>query len=134
MDVRKAVMDSNGKRLNLKEMGTRYDHYMELREVFMDGIDVLTRMNQSFISDADKIVKTKLTHTVEMITRRLDNLSDFADKTANYGDLARQINLVGKHVTPQLTDGGKSDAKPEQPQTTDRPNRPEDEEGETTNA
>ena len=133
MDVRKAVMDSNGKRLNLKEMGTRYDHYMELREVFMDGIDVLTRMNQSFISDADKIVKTKLTHTVEMITRRLDNLSDFADKTANYGDLARQINLVGKHVTPLLTEGGKSDAKPE-PQVADKPNRPEDETGETTNA
>jgi hypothetical protein len=133
MDVRKAVMDSNGKRLNLKEMGTRYDHYMELREVFMDGIDVLTRMNQSFISDADKIVKTKLTHTVEMITRRLDNLSDFADKTANYGDLARQVNLVGKHVTPLLTDGGKSDEKPE-PKVADKPNRPEDEEGETTNA
>ncbi len=132
MDVRKAVMDSNGKRINLQEKGTRYDHYMELRELFLDGIDVLTRMNQSFISEADKVVKTKLQHTVEMITRRIDNLSDFADKTANYGDLARQINLVGKHVTP-LTDGGKTDAIPE-PKVADKPNRPEDETGETTNA
>jgi len=103
-------MDSVGKRMNLQEIGTRYDHYMELREVFMDGIDVLTRMNQSFVSDADKAVKHKLTNAVEMITRRLDNLSDFADKTANYGDLARQVRLAGKHVTPLLTEG--SDVEP----------------------
>lgn len=95
-------MDSTGKRISLTETGTRYDHYMELREIFMDGIDVLTRMNQGFVSDADKVVKVKLTNAVEMITRRMDILSDFVDKTGNYGDLARQIRLAGKHVTPQL--------------------------------
>jgi len=96
-------MDSVGGKKNLQEKGTRYDHYMELREVFMEGIDVLTHMNQSFLSEADKTVRLKLTHAVEMITRRIDNLSDFADKTTSYSDLARQIKLVGKHVTPQLT-------------------------------
>lgn len=109
-------MDSTGKKLSLKEKGTRYDHYMELREVFMDGIDVLTRMNQGFISDADKIVKVKLQNTVEMITRRMDNLSDFVDKTGNYGELARQIRLAGKHVTPLLeTKLEASDVKPQSP-------------------
>jgi hypothetical protein len=102
------------RRLSLQEIGTRYTHYMELREVFMDGIDVLTRMNQNFISDADKIVKVKLQNAVDMITRRLDVLSDFADKTANYGDLARQIRLAGKHVTPLLeTKLEETDVKPQ---------------------
>lgn len=96
-------MDSSGKKLNLNDKGTRYDHYQELREVFMDGIDVLNRMNQSFVSEHDKIVKVKLLNAVEMITRRMNNLSDFVDKTGLYSSLAREIREAGKHVTPQLS-------------------------------
>jgi len=120
-------MDSVGKKLNLQETGTRYDHYMELREVFMDGIDVLTRMNQSFISEADKAVKIKLTNAVEMITRRLDNLSDFADKTTTYSDLARQIRLAGIHRAPQLTEGSNVE-----PQSSNKQSDTEDQGGEAT--
>ena len=114
-------MDSIGGKKNLQEKGTRYDHYMELREVFMDGIDVLSRMNPSFVSEHDKGVKVKLQNAVEMITRRIDNLSDFADKTTSYSDLARQIKLVGKHVTPLLTEGSHVE-----PQSSNQPGDIED--------
>jgi hypothetical protein len=116
------MMDSVGKKLNLQERGARYDHYMELREIFMDGIDVISRMNPNFVNDHDKGVKIKLQNAVEMITRRIDNLSDFADKTANYGDLARQVRLAGKHVTPLLMEG--SHVEPIKPET--NPDQPGD--------
>ena len=122
-------MDSVGGKKNLRETGTRYDHYMELKEVFMDGIDVLNRMNPNFVSEHDKAVKVKLQNAVEMITRRIDNLSDFAEKTANYGDLAREIRLAGKHTTLLLTEG--SDVKPK---SSTKPSDSQDEEGETHNA
>lgn len=112
MNVKEAMMDSVGGKKNLQEVGTRYDHYMELREVFMDGIDVITRMNPNFVSEHDKNVKVKLQNAVEMITRRIDNLSDFADKTANYGDLARQVRLAGIH-RPKLIEGASNENQPQ---------------------
>lgn len=112
-------MDSVGSRLNLTETGTRYDHYMELKEVFMLGIEVIKGMRPGFASDIDKTTKVKLEHAVEVIDKRICYLSDFGDKATRYSDLGRVIDLVGKHVTPQLTAGG-TDAKPE-PQVASEP-------------
>ena len=105
MDVRGAMMDSVGNKFNLDDQGTRFDHYMELKEVFMLGIDVIDRMNSSFVSDADRVTKIKLQNAVEVINKRLDYLSDFTEKTHYYGDLAREVNAAGIHRTPLLAGG-----------------------------
>ena len=54
-------MDSITSKLDLMEKGTRYQHYYELKEVFLLGIDVIDRMNQSHISEMDIEMKRKLT-------------------------------------------------------------------------
>jgi hypothetical protein len=127
MNVREAIMDSVGSRVPLLEKGTRYDHYMEMKEIFLLGLDVLDRMNPAFVSANDKAMKVKLANAVELITKRIDYLSDFASKTANYGDLARQVTLIGRHVTPLLTEGSNAAEKPES-KVADKPGDSEDQE------
>lgn len=105
-------MDSVGGRLNLQEQGTRYNHYMELKEIFMLGLEVISQMNPSYVSDSDRAMEIKLNHAVELIGRRLEYLSDFTDKTSNYGNLAKEIRQAGKHVTPLLTDGRQNAENP----------------------
>ena len=105
-------MDSVGSRLNLQDTGTRFDHYMELKEVFMLGIEVIKGMRPGFASDIDKTTKVKLEHAVEVINKRIEYLSDYGDKAARWSDFGRQIDLIKPHVTPLLTAGG-CDAKPE---------------------
>ena len=119
-------MDSIGSRLDLLEKGTRYEHYVELKEVFMLGLDILERMNPSFMSDADKVMRVKLQNTVEVINKRLDYLSDFTEKTHYYGDLAREVNAAGIHRTPLLA--GSSDEPQVKHQPSDSKNS-----GNTTN-
>lgn len=103
------MIDSVGARPNLRELGTRYDHYMELKEVFLLGMDVIERMNQSFVSDADRVTKLKLSYAVEMINKRLDYLSDFVDKTSHWSSIAREVNDAGIHRTLEL---GGNNVKP----------------------
>ncbi len=87
---------------SLTQIGTRYDHYMELKEVFMEGVDVLNRMNPNFVGDEDKKLKVKLQDSVDMINRRIDVLSDFKQKTEYYGDLAKEVRSAGIYRAPQL--------------------------------
>jgi hypothetical protein len=96
---------------SLTETGTRFDHYMELKEVFMEGVDVIDRMNPTYVSDNDRKLKSKLQSAVDMINRRLEFLSDFSKLTENYGDLAKAVRAAGIHRTPLLTEG--TDAKQE---------------------
>jgi hypothetical protein len=111
MNVREAMMDSVVARLDLEELGTRFNHYMELKEVFLLGIDVIDRMRPTYISDADRATRIKLTSAVEMINKRLDYLSDFSDKSIS---LAREVRAAGIHRPLQLMEVN-PDAKPQDP-------------------
>ena len=94
------MIDSVASRPSLKEVGTRYDHYMELKEIFLLGIDVIDRMSSMHRSDADKRTKVKLENAVEVINKRLDYLSNFVEETDGYNKLARDIRAAGIHKTP----------------------------------
>ena len=99
---------------DLLAKGTRYDHYMELKEVFMTGLNIINSMNPAHVSASEREKKTQLQHAVELITKRLDYLSDFVDETEWGSDLAREvrdIDIKRKKGVLQLTEG--SDAKPE---------------------
>lgn len=102
-------MDSVGDKLDLIQQGTRYDHYMELKEVFMLGVDVIDRMLPHLRSESDMKTRVKLEHAVELIDKRLKYLSNYDDKIHAVN---REIRAVGIHRTPQLTEGA-ADAKPQ---------------------
>lgn len=130
-------MDSVASKLNLMEMGTRYTHYMELKEVFLLGIDVIDRMNQSYVSDSDRKMRAELVTTVAMIEKRLAYLVSYSVEASQFSDFGREIDRIQPHKTPQLTTGSpnvSSQANSPQPQDSNRRRPEEDSGGETANA
>lgn len=125
-------MDSVASKLNLLEIGTRYSHYMELKEVFLLGIDVIDRMNQSYVSDTDKKMKADLATTVGMIEKRLAYLVSYSTEASQYSDFGREIDRIQPHRTLPLTAGSPNEQTPQQ--NPNRPSTQEDSGGETTNA
>ena len=121
-------MDSIGTKLDLLETGTRYSHYMELKEVFLLGIDVIDRMNPKYLSESDKLMRTNLKTPVEMIERRLAYLANYSTMAF---DLAREIDRIPIHRTP-LSAGSVNEQTPQQ--DSNRKSTQEDSGGETANA
>jgi hypothetical protein len=66
-------------RLGLQDVGTRWEHYSELRELFALGIEILK--NLPVKSSIDEHRRVKLEHAVEMIDGRLSLLSDYVHET-----------------------------------------------------
>jgi hypothetical protein len=78
-------------KLDLMEMGTRWQHYAELRELFACGIEVIKTM--SFKSSGDDVMRVKLEGAVELIDIRINRLSDFSFlTTGNNSTLKRAVN------------------------------------------
>jgi len=127
-------MDSVASKLNLDEVGRRYDHYMELKEVFLLGIDVIDRMNQNYLSEMDKETRKKLVTTVEMIERRIAYLCNYSSNASGYSDLAREIDRIPVHRTPLLAAGSPNEQTQQPNQNPNRPSTHEDSGGETANA
>jgi hypothetical protein len=128
------AFDSVASKLDLQETGTRYDHYMELKEVFLLGIDVIDRMRESYVSDTDKLVKKNLQTAVDMIEKRLAYLANFSTEASQYSDFGRELNAIKPHVTPKLTAGSPNDSQSSNSTPQQNPNRPstqEDSGGET---
>ncbi len=90
--------DSIGTKPDLRELGTRFIHIMELKEVFLQGIDIIDQMSMK--SEGDRRTKAKLEIAVEMINKRLEYLSDFADLTHYGSPLAREVRSAGIHRIP----------------------------------
>jgi hypothetical protein len=128
------TMDSVASKLNLMEVGTRYSHYMELKEVFLLGIDVIDRMNQSFVNNSDKKLKEDLQTSVSCIEKRLAYLVNYSMEASQYSDFGREIDRIQPHRTPLLTAGSSNDTSQNPPQDSN-PRRPEEDSGgETANA
>jgi hypothetical protein len=111
-----AYLDGSS-RYDLMETGTRYLHYTELLDLWSDGIEILKNAIKKFDSTADKENLVKLTNARDMIQRRIDVLSDTDAGTRLYGSLAKEIDAIPPHVTPQLTEGNsaqESDNPPKQ--------------------
>jgi hypothetical protein len=66
-------------RLDLLDVGTRWQHYAELRELFALGIEILKHLHVKSSMDYDR--QRKLEHAVEMIDGRLSLLSDYVHET-----------------------------------------------------
>lgn len=123
-------MESIASKLDLMERGTRFEHYYELKEVFLLGIDVIDRMNPRYLTESDKLMRTNLTTTVEMIEKRLAYLTNYSTMASGYSDLAREIDRIPVHRTP-LTAGSVNEQTPQQ--DSNRKSTQEDSGGETAN-
>lgn len=124
-------MGSIASKLDLMERGTRFEHYYELKEVFLLGIDVIDRMNPNYLAESDKLMRTNLKTTVEMIEKRLAYLTNYSTMTSDYSDLAREIDRIPIHRT-LLTAGSVNEQTPQQ--DSNRKSTQEDSGGETANA
>lgn len=78
---------------DLMEQGTRYQHYMELIDIFNLGIEVLNNASTVQKSKTDDQTKTELEHAVKRIQSRMDVISKYSAK--QYG-LAAEINKLPK--------------------------------------
>ena len=96
------------KKLSLDEVGSRYSHYAELRDVFAEGVVVMNNALSYHQNTEDLKRRDSLQCAVNEINNRLDNLSGFESATAYYGSVARQVNAIP--VPPMQLTEGKTDA------------------------
>src|SRR5271156_2969944 len=104
--------DAPKKPPSLDELGTRYTHYAELRDVFADGVVVMNNALSYHQNAEDLKRRDSLQCAVNEINNRLDNLSGFEGATAYYGALAREINKIPVPAMKQLTEGKDESTKP----------------------
>ena len=62
-------------KMSLLEMGTRWSHYSELRELFACGVEILKNITIKSPTDRDKL--KKLEGAVELLDGRINLLADF---------------------------------------------------------
>jgi hypothetical protein len=91
------------KTLDLNEMGTRLDHYNELREVFMIGVEVIKGMNPSYLTGSDKATQVRLQNAADSIQRRIDLFAKFPSGSGYGSWLQMTIDQIGYHM--KLTEG-----------------------------
>jgi hypothetical protein len=75
-------------KMSLLEMGTRWSHYSELRELFACGIEILKNLSVKSPTDRDKL--RKLEGAVELLDGRINLLADYHFNTT-YGSKLRGV-------------------------------------------
>ena len=110
------------KQFPLTGVGTRWEHYSELREVFALGISVIEQTNPVYRSPMDTKKLVKLKDAVELIDARMALLSGFDDQNRTYGDFDLMLRKMdgekirnegwAKEIKPMplLTEGKKDEA------------------------
>jgi hypothetical protein len=79
---------------DLMEMGTRFEHYNELREVFMSGIETINNMRPAYRSAVDEVIKNNLNIAVTMIDKQLAFLSGLSVEEHSGSNLDRQLHSI----------------------------------------
>lgn len=65
------------KRFPAEEVGTRLEHYYELRDLFANGVQVIEGMNAGHRTKTDNEKLVKLRTAVELINTRIDLITGF---------------------------------------------------------
>jgi len=82
------------KQYPLDEVGSRFSHYSELREVFADGVEILKNLTSVHKSAADVIKLAELKVAEKLIAKRLEVLSGFERKMVYNATLPSTIRQV----------------------------------------
>jgi hypothetical protein len=83
----------------LEDLGTRFQHLMDLREVWQNGIEAISRIKESYLSKGDVELRASLLVSVAMIDKQVDVMSDYDNNKYN---LRREIDAIPR-LQPQLT-------------------------------
>lgn len=101
-------MDTTVK-LNLLEQGTRYDHYMELRDAFATGVVILDNALKVERNTTAAENRAKLQTAVDLIELRVNYLSDYASQAVgNYSPLGKLIRSIPPNRPAQLPEVSES--------------------------
>jgi hypothetical protein len=87
----------------LDDLGTRYQHYQELRELFAEGVEILNNALSYCKNKPDEERKASLQHAVNEISNRMEILSGFEGAMGRYGNIAKEINAIERQKL--LTEG-----------------------------
>ena len=94
----------NTPRPNLYEMGTRVDHYLELRDLFLEAVQVLKDLNPSYRTDTDEANIARFQNAADAIWGRISHLSDYVNETVYGSKMQEEIDLIGRN-RKLLTEG-----------------------------
>ncbi len=96
---------------DLLETGTRFEHYNELREVFMSGIEAINNLRPAYRSAVDEVIKNNLDIAVMMIDKQLAFLSGLSVEEHSGSNLDRQLHAieVGRQAAKKLLKGANDD-------------------------
>jgi hypothetical protein len=102
-------MDTTVK-LDLMETGTRYEHYLELRDAFATGIVILSNQSQyeEVVNQTTRANIKKLEGAVDLIESRVNFLSEYKTKMASHSDLAKLIRSIPPNRLAQLPEVSES--------------------------
>lgn len=94
------MKDEKPKVLSLYDIGTRYEHYQELRGLFADGVEVITTaMTYQPDNAVNKRRRESLQHAVNEIDHRLDVLSGYEEKAGRWSNFGRELDSIKPNVT-----------------------------------
>jgi hypothetical protein len=64
----------------LDDMGRRYDHLQDLREVWESGLYTLSKIKPQYIAKSDEVLKESLITALNLLNRQIDLMSGFETK------------------------------------------------------
>lgn len=85
-------------RMNLYETGTRFEHYLELHELFLEAMQMLKDLNPAHKTDIDTAKITRFQNAADAIWGRISHLSDYVNETTYGSDLQKEIDAIGRNV------------------------------------
>jgi hypothetical protein len=84
------MMDLTEK-LDLTELGSRYSHYMELRDAFAAGVEIMKNALEFHSSESDTKRMNNLQNAVTLINKRVEFLADYEKTASQFSAFARDI-------------------------------------------
>ena len=81
---------------NLDDIGTRYRHYSDLREVFALGVEILKGLTGNMMGSEERARLQSLTSAVREIDKRIDALSGYEALIRPRGLIANEIDALPK--------------------------------------
>ena len=104
-EKRESMLGEKPKILTLDEVGTRYTHYQELRELFAEGVEIVkqARVYQP-TNELNKRRAESLQHAVNEIDHRLEVLAGYGDQASRWSKFGRELDSIKPNVTKQLSE------------------------------
>jgi hypothetical protein len=76
--LRMVMNEPTGK--SLEDVGRRYEHLTDLRDVWEEGLYTLSKIRPQYVSKADEILKESLTTAVSLLNKQIDSMAEIDRK------------------------------------------------------